>query len=101
MSAVPSRSLPPDSLGLPRMSDVVLTGRRVLIRADFNVPLRDGRVANDRRIRAGLPTVRTALGQGAAVILASHLGRPGEGLVTPGFRSRPWRAVSKNCSGAG
>ena len=57
--------------------DVPLQGRKVLIRADFNVPLTDkGEISNDRRIRFTIPTIRTALDAGAAVILMSHLGRP-------------------------
>jgi phosphoglycerate kinase len=62
-----------------KMSDQALTGRRVMIRADLNVPVKDGRVTSDARIVATLPTVREALAKGAAVILLSHLGRPTEG----------------------
>jgi phosphoglycerate kinase len=57
--------------------DIPLQGRKVLIRADFNVPLTEkGRISNDRRVRATMPTIRLALDSGAAVILMSHLGRP-------------------------
>lgn len=61
------------------MSELNLEGRRVLIREDLNVPIRDGRVASDARLTAALPSIRQALSAGAAVLLMSHLGRPEEG----------------------
>ncbi len=61
------------------MQDLDLAGKRVLIRQDLNVPIKDGEVSNDARIRASLPTVKLALKKGAKVMLMSHLGRPTEG----------------------
>ena len=66
-------------LDIPRMHDFDLAGERVLVREDFNVPLRDGAVSSDARIRAALPTLHTALDAGAGVLVMSHLGRPQEG----------------------
>ncbi|MDA0224543.1 MAG: phosphoglycerate kinase, partial [Proteobacteria bacterium] len=66
-----------------RMQDVDLKGKRVLIRADLNVPLEGGRVGDDTRIRASLPAIRMALAAGAAVMVTSHLGRPKEGTLRP------------------
>jgi phosphoglycerate kinase len=61
------------------MTDLEFAGKRVLIREDLNVPLRDGVITNDARLRAAVPSILAALEQGAAVILMSHLGRPLEG----------------------
>jgi len=72
-----------------KMADQDLAGKRVLIRADLNVPVRDGQVTSDARIVATLPTVKQALAKGAAVILLSHLGRPTEGQYAEEFSLKP------------
>src|SRR6185295_4489335 len=67
-----------------RLSEVEIRGKRVFIRSDLNVPQdQAGEITDDTRIRASLPAIRTALGQNAAVMLTSHLGRPKEGVPTP------------------
>ena len=62
------------------MADLDLAGKRVLIREDLNVPVKNGKIVNDARIRAALPTIRLALHKGASVMVMSHLGRPQEGV---------------------
>jgi phosphoglycerate kinase len=71
------------------MADLDLRGKRVLIREDLNVPVADGRVTSDARIRASLPTIQLALEKGARVILMSHLGRPKEGVPEAEFSLAP------------
>ena len=66
-----------------KMTDLDLKGKRVFIRADLNVPVKDGKVTSDARIRATIPTLKLALEQGAKVMVTSHLGRPTEGEFTP------------------
>jgi phosphoglycerate kinase len=71
------------------MSDVELSGKRVLIRVDLNVPLADGKITSDARIQAILPTIRQAVDAGAGVMVMSHLGRPAEGEPDLGLSLQP------------
>ncbi len=71
------------------MNDIDLSGKRVLIREDLNVPVADGKVSSDARIRAALPTIKAALEANAAVMLVSHLGRPTEGQPEDKFSLQP------------
>ncbi|MCP4127288.1 MAG: phosphoglycerate kinase [Gammaproteobacteria bacterium] len=72
-----------------KMTDLDLSGKRLLIRQDLNVPIKDGRVASDKRIRASIPTIQHAMQTGARVMLMSHLGRPTEGKPAAEFSMRP------------
>ncbi len=71
------------------MTDLDLAGKRVLIRQDLNVPIKDGKVTSDKRIRASLPTIEKALAAGAKVMIMSHLGRPTEGSPEEEFSLAP------------
>ena len=83
-------------LNVKLMQDLDLKGKRVLIREDLNVPIKDGQVTSDARIRAALPTIEAARSAGAKVILMSHLGRPTEGEFDPQFSMAP---VAQHLSG--
>ena len=72
-----------------KMRDLDLAGKRVLIREDLNVPLKNGEVSSDARLRAALPTLKTALEQGAKVMVMSHLGRPTEGQFESEYSLKP------------
>src|SRR5687767_12783767 len=72
-------------MAILRMTDLDLRGKRVLIREDLNVPVQDGVVTSDARIRASLPTIQAARNAGARVLVMSHLGRPEEGVYDQEF----------------
>lgn len=86
-------------MNILKMTELELTGRRVLIREDLNVPIRDGRVTNDARIRASLPTIQAARDAGAAVMVMSHLGRPSEGAYDDTFSLAPVAAALSEALG--
>lgn len=76
-------------MAIINMSDLDLQGKRVLIREDLNVPVSNGVVTSDARLRASLPTIELALAKGAAVMVMSHLGRPTEGEYNSEFSMQP------------
>ena len=69
---------------LRSIADLAIEGRRVFVRVDFNVPVEDGRIVDDSRIRSTLPTLKHALSRGARLVLASHFGRP-KGKLDPSY----------------
>jgi len=79
-----------------KMTDLDLSGKRVLIRQDLNVPIKDGKVASDKRIRASMPTIEYAVKAGARVMVMSHLGRPTEGEYAGEFSLSP---IAEHMSG--
>ncbi len=76
-------------MSIIKMTDLDLSGKRVLIRQDLNVPIKDGKVASDKRIRASLPTIEKCIQAGARTMLMSHLGRPTEGEYDEQFSLQP------------
>jgi phosphoglycerate kinase len=72
-----------------RMTDLDLAGKRVLIREDLNVPIKDGRITSEQRLAAALPTIKAAMAAGARVLVMSHLGRPKEGVFDPAASLAP------------
>ncbi|MBL6749835.1 MAG: phosphoglycerate kinase [Nevskia sp.] len=76
-------------MNILRMSDLDLKGKRLLIRQDLNVPLHDGKITSDARLRASLPTLQLALAKGASALVVSHLGRPKAGQFDPQFSLAP------------
>lgn len=87
------------TMNFKRMTDLDLTGKRVLIREDLNVPVKNGQITSDARLRASLPTIKAALAQGAAVIVCSHLGRPTEGESSAENSLAPVAAYLSNALG--
>ena len=76
-------------MSVTKMTDLDLAGKRLLIRQDLNVPIKDGKVSSDKRIRASMPTIEHCVKAGAKVMLMSHLGRPTEGQPEAEFSMRP------------
>ncbi|GGW81219.1 phosphoglycerate kinase [Alteromonas halophila] len=76
-------------MAIPSMTELPLNGKRVLIRQDLNVPVKDGKVTSDARIKASIPTLKAALDEGATVMVMSHLGRPTEGQPEDALSLQP------------
>ena len=76
-------------MSIPEMSNLDITGKRVLIREDLNVPIKNGKITSDARIQAALPTIKAAINSGAKVLVMSHLGRPTEGEYSEEYSLAP------------
>ena len=76
-------------MSIIRMQDLDLKGKRLFIRSDLNVPVKNGKVTSDARIKASLPTIEEAIKKGAKVMVTSHIGRPTEGEYNPEFSLQP------------
>ena len=74
---------------MKKLSEIDVNGKRVLMRLDLNVPLKDGKITSDARIQAALPTIRYVLDHGGAVMIMAHLGRPTEGEYDEAFSLAP------------
>ena len=79
------------------VDDIKVSGKKVLVRCDFNVPMKDGKITNDKRIVAALPTIKKLIADGGRVILCSHLGKPKNGPEAK-FSLAPVAAASRSCS---
>ncbi|NUM42073.1 MAG: phosphoglycerate kinase, partial [Leptospiraceae bacterium] len=75
-------------MNLPRIENIDVKGKRVFLRVDFNVPMKDGKVSDSTRIEKTMPTIEILLSKGARLIVASHLGRP-DGKVDPKYSMKP------------
>ena len=80
------------------IEDLQVAGKRVLMRVDFNVPIKDGKVEDEKRISAALPSIKYLLEKGASVVLMSHLGRP-DGKAIPEFSLKPVAAALQHLLG--
>ncbi|GFF09115.1 hypothetical protein SM139_4153 [Stenotrophomonas maltophilia] len=85
-------------MSIVRMTDLDLSGKRVLIRQDLNVPIENGRITSEQRITASLPTLKRALEQGAAVMVTSHLGARRKVRGAKPIRWRRWPSACPSCS---
>ena len=76
-------------MAIKNLKDLNGEGKTIVIREDLNVPMKDGKISNDKRIRAAIPTIKMALDKGAGVVVLSHLGRPTEGVIEEKFSLKP------------
>ena len=77
------------AINLISMEDIDLAGKRLLVREDLNVPMQAGKITSDARLKAAIPTLELAIAKGASTIVASHLGRPKEGVFDQSLSLKP------------